>query len=50
MPTIDDLQPDAQKYPEPGQEAPEVVAGGGQYSVDCVALRSLEVVTVHAVI
>jgi hypothetical protein len=35
---------------EPAQEEAEVEAGGGEHGVDAVALTSLQVITVHAVL
>lgn len=46
----DDYPAEAQKAPQPGEESSEVVACGGKHRVDRVAVRSLEIVAVHAMI
>src|ERR1700682_592441 len=45
-----DQQQGAQKLLEPAQEQAEVVAGGGQNSVDAVAVTALEIVATHPVV
>jgi hypothetical protein len=39
-----------QKPLQPAQEEAEVVAGGGEHGVDAVAVASLEIIAVHAVL
>ena len=46
----DRRQPRAQKHPEPGQQASEVVTGGGEHGVDGVSFGALEIIAVHAVV
>src|SRR2546423_15267705 len=44
------LQQGAQKPSEPAQEEAKVVAGGGEHSIDAVAVASLEIIAAHAVL
>ena len=44
------LQQQAQKNPEPCQQAPEVIAGGGKHGVDGVSLAVGQEVPVHSVV
>src|SRR5205814_2287664 len=40
----------AQKPSEPAQEEAKVVAGGGEHSIDAVAVASLQIIAAHAVL
>src|SRR5204862_682371 len=44
------LQQGAQKPSEPAQEEAKVVAGGGEHSIDAVAVASLQIIAAHAVL
>src|SRR2546423_15335115 len=44
------LQQGAKKPSEPAQEEAKVVAGGGEHSIDAVAVASLEIIAAHAVL
>ena len=45
-----DRQNQTQQKPQPCQQAAEIAAGGGEHGVDGVAVRSLEIISVHAVV
>src|SRR5256714_5154750 len=44
------LQQGAQKPSEPAQEEAKVVAGGGEHSIDAVAVAPLQIIAPHAVL
>src|SRR5438552_1331789 len=44
------LQQGAQKPSEPAQEEAKVVAGGGEHSIDAVAVAPLQIIAAHAVL
>ena len=44
------VQEQTQQKPEPADEAAEVVAGGGEDGVGCVAATEPEIIAAHAVL